>query len=321
MFGGPIVTVVVICVAALLGSSYETPAAAMNVLAVQTVPGKSHWNVMSAVLRALTDHGHNVTVFTPFLDGDRERYTEVHLHGGVMQGGVGQDAMQLIKEYCTVSSVITKLSNFTRASCEMAFRHPRMTDVLRNGHGLSAGFDVVIIEPLVSECVSYVATVLRVPLVYVVPSPIVTHLERSLFGHHPNPAVVAHILSSHGMLKTFIERLTNTLLTVYGSSLKWYADRQERLSNPQPFDRVDLVKPSLTFTNTHFITEPSRPLTQGIVQIGGIHLARSKRIPKVSVFRSERQMHIHAWAAIFLGFFFVSKNIFELRRGGGSGFS
>jgi glucuronosyltransferase len=255
----------------------------MNVLAVQTVPRKSQWNVMSAILRALTDRGHNVTVFTPILDGDRDRYTEVHVHEGVMQGGVGLD-VGLTKVWNTISKLMPILVNVTRDSCETIFQHPRMTDILRNGRGSSAGFDVVVISPMMSECVSYVATELRVPMIYVVSSPILTYLERSFFGHVPNPAVVAHVLSSHGVPKTFTERLTNTLLTVHCSLRKWYAERRQRLSNPQPFDRVDLVKPSLTFTNTHFITEPARPLTQDIVQIGGIHLAQPKGIPKVSVF-------------------------------------
>lgn len=48
-----------------------------RILAIETFAGKSHWNFMSAVLRAMTDNGHNVTVFTPFVDGNRENYTEI----------------------------------------------------------------------------------------------------------------------------------------------------------------------------------------------------------------------------------------------------
>lgn len=42
----------------------------LQILAIENVAGKSHWNFMSAVLRSLTDVGHNVTVFTPFPDGN-----------------------------------------------------------------------------------------------------------------------------------------------------------------------------------------------------------------------------------------------------------
>ncbi|CAI6344988.1 unnamed protein product [Macrosiphum euphorbiae] len=51
------------------------------ILAVQPNPGRSYWNMMRAVLRALTDRGQAVTVFTPFVDGDRHGYTEVDVSG------------------------------------------------------------------------------------------------------------------------------------------------------------------------------------------------------------------------------------------------
>jgi len=111
-------------------------------------------------------------------------------------------------------------------------------------------------------------------LIYVVPPPMPTYLERSLFGHAPNPAAVPHLLSRRGALVTFADRFVNAALTVYCSLLVWRAERSLRLSDPQPFDLSGgTVKPSLTFVNTHFITEPSRSLPPTVVQIGGIHLA------------------------------------------------
>ncbi|CAI6347272.1 unnamed protein product [Macrosiphum euphorbiae] len=58
-----------------------TSIGAANILTVHTIHGKSHWNVMRGVLRALTDRGHTVTVFTPFVDGDRPGYTELYVSG------------------------------------------------------------------------------------------------------------------------------------------------------------------------------------------------------------------------------------------------
>jgi len=53
------------------------PVESARILAVETVEDKSHLHFMSAILRALVDNRHNVTVFTPFTDGNRENYTEV----------------------------------------------------------------------------------------------------------------------------------------------------------------------------------------------------------------------------------------------------
>lgn len=258
-------------------------AKAANILAVQSLPGKSHWNVMSAVLRALTDRGHSVTVFTPFTDGHRENYTEVDV--GWLRPSSDLDVTYLIENFGSTSTVMANMANATRSFCAAIFKHRQMREILqrRPQEGRpQPRFDAVITEPFVSECVSYAAAELRVPLIYVIPPPIPTYLERSLFGHVPNPAVVSHVLSRGGVLQTFGQRFANVALTVYCAVMTWQAEQDLRYADPQPFDLVDPVKPAITFINTHFITEPSRPLPPNIVQIGGIHLARPKSIPEVS---------------------------------------
>jgi len=253
-----------------------TPAGAANILAVQTIPGKSHWNVMRAVLQALTDRGHTVTVFTPFVDGDRDGYTEVDVSD---QTGptLDLDATFLIENFGTTRKLMTNMVKVTRAGCDMIYEHRQMADIL-NGTGK---FNLVVTEPLVSECVAYAATVLHVPMVYVVPPPIITYLERPMTGHAPNPAATGHVLFGRGVPETFTERFANLGLTVYCLMLTWYVEWQLRRADPRPYDIVDLVRPSMIFTNTHFITEPVRSLTPDVVQIGGIHLTPPKPLPKV----------------------------------------
>jgi len=255
-----------------------TSVGAANILAVQSVAGKSHWNMMRAVLRSLTDRGHTVTVFTPFLDGDRPGYTEVDVSEKALVF-LAMDAKFLIESFTSMRKTMPSMVNFTRMSCDMFYGDQRMVDILDGA--VARKFDLFITEGAASECVAYAATVLHVPMVYIVPFPIVTYLERPLTGHAPNPASTGHLLSSHGTPKTFAERFVNVMLTVYCSALKWYAERQFRLADPRPYDSADLVKPSLIFSNTHFIMEPARSLTPDVVQIGGIHLEAPKPIPKV----------------------------------------
>ncbi|XP_060873616.1 UDP-glucosyltransferase 2-like isoform X1 [Metopolophium dirhodum] len=254
-------------------SSPQPMAGAANILAVHTIAGKSHWNMMRTVLQVLTDRGHSVTVFTPFADNDRDGYTVVDVSGD-LESRVDLNVSRIIT---SARPLIAYIVNALRVNCGTIFEHPRMQEILE---GRSRPFDVVIAEAFWSDCVSYAATVLRVPVIYVVPSPIVTHVERSFFGHVPNPAAVSNLLSRRGVPKTFGERFTNTLRMISSSWLVWTNERRLRKSDPRPFDAMDRVRPSLTFTNTHFITEPSRPLTPDIVQIGGIHLTPPGPIPK-----------------------------------------
>ncbi|XP_025203094.1 UDP-glucuronosyltransferase 2C1-like [Melanaphis sacchari] len=250
---------------------------AANILAIQPLPGKSHWNVMRAVLRAFTDRGHNVTVFTPFIDGDRDGYTEVDISEQI-KPVLGIDANYMIKNFGSMHNGMPHMLKHTRLNCDMIYGHRRMVDILeRSG---TREFDLVVTEPLVSECVAYVATVLCVPMIYVVPFPVVTYLERSLTGHIINPATVGHIMSRHGTPKTFAERLGNVVVTVHCSILMWYTEWQQRWAHLRPYDTVDLIKPSVIFINSYFITESARPLTPEVVQIGGIHLAPPEPLPK-----------------------------------------
>jgi len=255
-----------------------TQVSAANILAVPTVPDKSHWNVLRSVIRALTDRGHNVTVFTSSLDGNREGYTEVDVSAEQRPPLVDVDATYLVETIAKPAQLMQILADETRVSCDKIYGNRLMADIL---NGVAQKFDLVITEPFMSECVAYVATVLRVPMVYVFPPPFATFLERPLTGHVPNPATGGHVLSGRGVPKTFAERLANAALTVYCSALAWYAEWNLRRTNPRPYDAVELVKPSVIFTNTHFITEPSRPLTPDVVQIGGIHLTPPESIPKV----------------------------------------
>lgn len=255
-----------------------TPAGAANILAVQTVPGKSHWNVMRAVLRALSDRGHNLTVFTPFAEGNRDGYTEVDV-SEQMVPILSVNATFLIEKYGLIRKLMPSIINYTRTSCDIIYGHPRMAEILEKS--ATGQFDLVVTEPMGSDCVAYVATVLDVPMVYVIPFTAITYLERSLTGHMSNPAVAGHAMSHQGTLKTFAERFANVALTLYCSTLKWYAELQEWQANPQPYDAVDLVAPSMSFINSHFTIEPPRPLTPDVVQIAGIHLTPPKPIPKV----------------------------------------
>lgn len=256
-----------------------------NILAVQSVPGHSHWSVMSAVLRALTDAGHAVTVFTPFRDADdgRENYTVVGV-AGAMRPSLALDVAYLTEHFGSASTVMPNMANATRRFCAEVYGHSRMRDILwPRRRRRRPPFDAFVTEPFSSECVSYAARRLRVPLIYVVPPPALTHLERPLFGHVPNPAAVAHVMSPTGRApRTFARRFANAALTVYCAALTWYAERTLKRADPHPYDRADPVKPSVTFVNTHFVTEPSRPLPPNVVQIGGIHLSRPKSIPQVS---------------------------------------
>ncbi|XP_022181664.1 UDP-glucuronosyltransferase 2B2-like isoform X2 [Myzus persicae] len=221
-----------ILVWALVGS-YIQPASSARILAVETVGGKSHWNFMSGILRALVNDGHSVTVFTPFADGNRENYTEVDTTSEGALQFMDKDLEQMMSRKLTVI-----------------------------------------------DCVSYIATKLNLPLIYVTPLPANAFMDRTITGHVSNPSTVTEVFSMYAIPKTFIQRLTNISLIVYLKIVKQYKELILKYTDPKQYDLIEPISPSLIFANRHFITDVASPTPTNVIDIGGIHLKTAQKLPE-----------------------------------------
>ncbi|KAL5234811.1 hypothetical protein ACI65C_002221 [Semiaphis heraclei] len=248
-----------------------------RILAVETVAGKSHWYFMSSVLRSLTEAGHTVTVFTPFPDGDRTNYTEVDTsHNFPLK--LDMEVVQTIRELSDPIMLINTMSGAMRFYCDAVYGNRKLADLMASG--IRDRFDLLIIEPLGIDCVSHLAASLGVPVIYSIPSPMITYTERLSTGHLSNPASVSNLLANHAVPGTFIQRLTNTGLLTYGLARSRYDQLVNWFRGTRPYDLAPTVNPSIIFQNSHYITESSRPVTPNVVYVGGIHLKPAKTIPK-----------------------------------------
>ncbi|CAI6373121.1 unnamed protein product [Macrosiphum euphorbiae] len=258
------------------GSWIPAPVECSRILAVETVGGKSHWNFMSAILRTLVDKGHNVTVFTPFTDGNRENYTEVSTFTIKFLDG---DLEDMMNKYGNLFKIMREVPELSRTLCDVVYQNTKMIDVFANRR---SDFDVVLIEPLFSECVSYAAIKLNLPLIYVLPVPTMGIMERAFTGHMSNPAVVANGMASFGFPKTFAQRSANIVISIYAEIVNKVKERILMYKEPREYDLYAPIPPSLVFVNRHFTVEPASSIPSNVVEIGGIHLKPAKKLPKVS---------------------------------------
>lgn len=277
-------TMMCIAAVAVTVSWTGTPIAAMNILAIEPQTGKSHWNFMSALLRALTDNGHRVTAFTPYPDGERANYTEVDISREISGLDAGIDSNFIMESFRKSTVMIPLVTNWTRCVCDIVHEHPKMKDIINNSEKSSADYDLIIVERVASECVTYVAAVLDVPVIFSSPSPLKTTIEYSVIGNGPNPATVSHVMAYHSVPRTFYERFTNSLFFAYGALLNERKEFEMKVNSPGDHDSMEPVKPSLVFVNTDYITEAPRPFPPNVIQVGGIHLQSPKAdsIPNVS---------------------------------------
>lgn len=256
-----------------------TPVNTMRILAIEPVAGRSHWNFLSSVFRVLAENGHNVTVFTPFPEGDQGNYTEIDI-SELIPKTTDVPASKLIKYFYKSTTFIPFVMNITRYHCHLLYENVQMQNILNDTR---SNYDIVMGEVASSECLSYTAAKLNLPLIYLIPSTLVTHIEYDLFGHIPNPAVVSNLPADYVVPKSFFQRLKNFAYSVYYMFSIKHRNWMMKINDPQPYDLVDPIKPSLMFVNTHYITEAARPLPPNVIQIGGIHMKQPEGIPNVSI--------------------------------------
>lgn len=261
-----------------------------RILAIETVAGKSHWNFVSAVLRALTNAGHHVTVFTPITAGDRENYTEVDTSAELPKK-LELDMMTIMTLLGDPVKVRRVMPRILRSKCDIVLGNRRLNELL-DGHGGVDGFDVILVEPPWTGCLSYLATRLGLPIVFMVPHPLVTFLEFAHLGHMPSPAVVSDVMSQHAVPDTFVRRLIDAPLLAYGTLLFRFTELLIRYTEPKSYHAYALVPPSVIFLNSYHVIEASRFFTPNVVPVGGIHLAvGSQAVPQVSVISLKRYRH------------------------------
>jgi len=251
-------------------------------LAVNTIAGRSHWNYVSSILRVLSNNGHQVTMFTPFPDGERANYTEVDTSIDHGQEFVGLDLIDTMNLWTNPISMIKFFKNQRTFMCDKMYKNVQLNKIMENNE--NSNFDMVIIENVGFDCESYLAHRLNLPVIYLISSPMVTFAERSILGDIPNPATISHLYAYHAIPKTFSQRFFNTLLLGYNiivlSVDKWIR-KYNTMNRPYDLD-TSTIQPSLIFLNSHFISEASRPFPPNAIQVGGIHLKPPKGIPNVS---------------------------------------
>lgn len=262
-----------------------------KILVVETIACQSHWNFMNGVIRALTDVGHQVTAFTPFPEGDRPNYTEVDTSKEfpLVKGG---DLMFLLEKRSHPFLFLNVITGWSRYLCNVVHANGQLKKILSNN--AEDRFDIIIVEPNTLDCMSYSARALNIPIIYIIPTPIISYTERAFIGHMPNPAIVSNILARHAVPKTFAQRLANTAILAYGTFITGIDEWLLRFIDPKPYDLSINVRPSVVFQNSHYLVDAPRSNTQNLVDIGGIHLRTPNSIPKVSYKYFKRQhRHCH----------------------------
>lgn len=258
-----------------------------NLLAVFPHEGKSHEMIFAPIIEELVRRGHSLTtIIHHTLNIKSSEYKEIVLNSPYSSG------LEVIEmKHLESSSVFYQqisssefVINEGLQSCDILLSDENVVKLMQSNQK----FDLIIGELFNSECSLGFIHRFKAPIVAIsTTSMIIWHNRR--FGNPDNPAYVPHSLLWYGDKMNFIQRVVSVLSTVY-TKLKYdsFLDTNKKLlekhlnSSISNFD--ELIKNiSLILVNTHWSMEFSRPLVPAVVQIGGVHIQKAKKLPQVRI--------------------------------------
>lgn len=255
-----------------------------KILVVLTHPGKSHFFSFTPLIEELIKRGHNITLISPFkLNLSPEHYTHIDLH----------------KEYPPFLNII-HFDNLPHG-----IQHKFYTPIFLNKIGVnvcdkvlsstlvqkflktSETYDLIILEYFNSLCDLVFVQKFNVPFIGL-SSSVPLSWTYEYLGNPNNPSYVPNVLSLYDDSMTFDERIKNMLLTVWTNAVHYYYNDivmysivKKHIKSLQ-YSLTDTgTNISLLLTNSHFTIIRPKPTLPTVVDILGMHIGKSKQLPKV----------------------------------------
>lgn len=278
--------ILLVCLSYLCSTSESA-----RILGVFPIGGISHYAPAQAVLKALADQGHDVTVITSYPQKppvDNFRDIDVSEVVGVatnsLSFGIVKTALQ------STTNNFNQIVNVSRTYCQIAFSLPKIRNLM------DEKFDLVITEIFGSDCSVGFAWHFNAPLISVISSRSLPWVQ-SRVGSPVNPSYMRQVHVDYSLPMTFWQRLKNTAYYLYFSifyDLFHNGPVTEQMSRNFFGPRVPSVKDivqntSLVFVNSHFTIESAYPATPNLIEIGGIHIKPTNPLPAV---RFDRFFHL-----------------------------
>lgn len=253
--------------------AFEQDASGYRILGVFPVPGKSHWLMMEQIMIGLARRGHQVDVVSHF---PREKplpnYTDISL-AGTAPLATNRITAKEVQSFSSAS--VRNLTHMVGVKvCEL-LQLPQFQKIIKDPPK-DPPYDLVITELFVAPCFMAFGRHLNVPMVGTVCSTLHDWINYYV-GNPLNPSFVPSLFSGSGQTMTFWERLKNTLLTTLITfQIDYYTSyQQEHVKASFGIDTpiTDFYQDmSLVLVNSHHSLHGIRPMTHGVVEVGGVHV-------------------------------------------------
>lgn len=247
-------------------------------------PGKSHFDVFQPLLKELAVRGHEVTVISYFpLQKPIKNYTDISLKEGAEGVLVDVLSVQQIptgKLHTYYEPVA--IHNIARHSCEYGLQNKKVQELIKN----KKQYDLAIIEMFNSHCFAGIIRKLGIPFIGIT-SHALMPWSNSWFGTPGTPSYIPVLFLDHSDQMDFLERVENAIIYVlhnvyYNFVVCTDSDGFSRKYIGERIPKSFMENASLVLTNTHYSLNRPKPLAPNVIDVGGIHIRKQRKLPEVS---------------------------------------
>ncbi|KAG5672607.1 hypothetical protein PVAND_002722 [Polypedilum vanderplanki] len=232
---------------------------------------KSHWFIGHAIVKSLVDVGHEAIVFSTYkLENPIKGYREIDI------------SSILSKEEMQEESNVFSLQKKGNELSEAVLSHENIQELMKS----EEKFDVCFLENFYTQVLLGIFD--HLDCVYVsFTSTSNTYLTDIITSNLSPPSYLPALHLPYSRRMNFFQRWINTFHYMLHSLIYHviHIPQQRVIFNnyfpnaKRSFDEI-IKSSSITFVNSHFSITGARPLLPNIIEIAGIHIDRTRQIPK-----------------------------------------
>lgn len=167
-------------------------------------------------------------------------------------------------------------------ACEIAYNSSALQHVLNSGEK----YDVILLEQFNTDCMLGVAHKLNIPYIGM-SSCLMMPWHYARFGLPSNPSYIPALFMGNSEKQDFVQRLGNWI-AFHGMKFLYsqFSDKgADKILNKYLGDGIPSVselakKTSLMLVNEHFSMSGAKPKFPSIIDIGGVHIQKQKKLDK-----------------------------------------
>lgn len=245
----------------------------LRILGIFPLNGRSHWTMGERLLTSLAERGHTVDVITHYtVKEPPKNYKEISLEG-TLESMVNKVELSQVLEFNNMNfELLTEIAG--DKICQL-MEHPKLKKFIENPPK-DPPYDLVIVEIFMSPCYLAFGRHLNVPMVGVMTSGAHDWFSEKI-GNPFHPSFIPSLFTYYDQRMNFWQRLVNTvLMNVVSVQLDYYMNKQQHYVQKYFNINASISELyhdlSIVLLNSHHSLFGIKPLTMGIVEVGGLHV-------------------------------------------------